>query len=141
MPDCHPNLGIAKPHTLRRKRGPFPRISTSVPAMIMIDSARVTGIISDVSPQGLRVLVSRSVAGILHPGRRPMTKKDAPVFDVSTKLPVTDGVANITARCRATYFKMVKKDLVAVGLVFTQFGRGSSSALWQFIDESMVPAV
>ena len=132
-----------EPGQSRRWRRQVPRIETKAPVVILTRNskvAKVSGVVRDVSPEGIRLELSRVNAQAIHPSGKFITEENAPWVAIRTRLPGIDGYIDVTAQCRATYFELVADNGVAFGFEFSRLTSENSTALWRFIEQSLIPA-
>lgn len=119
---------------IQRRRYPRVRIQQPV-ALVHENSTVVTGLATNVSGGGVRVLCDRYAADSLvtHHGRPGGA---GPRIDAHFMLPLATGLAKLDVQCRLAYMVDLEDGQVLMGLEFLRFHHDGRAYLCAFLNEA-----
>lgn len=125
---------------LYEEKRAYPRIK--VDSLVTIrkdDDTKLSGMLHDISPDGVQIIVDTKTARELNPSGRQLTKKTQPEVQLKFYLRIDDANREVNALIKLFYFSIVDTDVIAFGGQFIKFLDMSERHVTKYIEQSIVP--
>ena len=121
------------------KRG-YPRVT--VDALVTIrkdDDTKLSGVLHDISPDGVQLIVDGKNAKSLNPSGRQISQQTQFEVRLNFFLPIGELNKEIKVHVKLYYFSIIDSDVVAFGGKFTNFIDMTDRHVNKYIENSVIP--
>jgi PilZ domain len=134
-----------QPYDFYEHKRKYPRIHVNLPITLYLDNKQsITASIYDISPDGLQIRCSRSIAAELNPSGKKMSPDNNLIVNTKFTVPIEDKQHVVTVSCQIYYFVMlpdVVGEDIAFGLKFRKFEGQSIRYIGSLIENELEPTV
>ena len=125
---------------LYEEKRAYPRITLDTLTTISNkDEYKISGVLHDISPDGVQIRVDGKSARTIHPSGKQITTKTQPEVKLKFYLAIDDKNKEVNARVKLFYISIVDLDVVAFGGKFLRFENMTERHVKRFISDSVVP--
>ncbi len=125
---------------LYEEKRAYPRVKVDCLATIKKDDDNnLNGMLHDISPDGVQLIVDAKTAKVLNPSGRQITQKTQSEVDLKFYLPLGELHKEVNVRVKLFYFSIVDTDVVAFGGQFQKFYDMGERHINRYIEQAVVP--